>query len=110
MKALKQFIDDVMVPTAVRQVSVNIFGYDQGRRNLFIKISLNIFCCCLNQRPGLSIEHAYQFFPRNKFGLSFVHVMSRFVFDINQSLVIFVKGNSRHSRPRGRGIHLMSSF
>ena len=66
MKALKQLIDDVTIATAVRQVSVNIFGHDHGRRNLFIKISLNIFCCCLNQRPGLSIEHAYQFFPRNK--------------------------------------------
>ena len=43
IKALEQFIDDVTIATAVRQVSVKIFGYDHGRRSLFIEISLNIF-------------------------------------------------------------------
>jgi len=58
----------------------------------------------------LNIEYTNQSLRRNKFGLSFVHVTSRFVFDINQSFVICVKGNSRHSRTHGRGIHLMNSL
>ena len=46
MKASEQLIDDVTVDTAVRQVSVNVFGYDHGRRSLFIEITLNIFVFC----------------------------------------------------------------
>jgi hypothetical protein len=44
MKTSEQLIDDVtMHATAVRHVTVNIFGHDHGRRNLFIEMSLNIF-------------------------------------------------------------------
>jgi hypothetical protein len=99
MKALEQFIDDVTIYTAVRQISVFIFGYNYGRWNLFIEVSSNIFGFVQNQKPGLSF--------RDKFGFPFVLVISSFVLDINQSFVIRVKSNSRHSRPRGRGILLM---
>jgi len=46
MKALEQLIDDVLVDTAVRQVSVNVFGYDHGRWSLFIEFFFNILSIC----------------------------------------------------------------